>query len=74
MWGSLLEGSTDLRAVGLKPEVSCILGDEKMNVLRSGAKRELFRLTPEIKVSMLIGNGSIREDVKESIKKKKMAE
>ena len=45
-----------------------------MNVLRSGAKRELFRLTPEIKVSMLIGNGSIREDVKESIKKKKMAD
>lgn len=45
-----------------------------MNILRSGTKRELFRLTPEIKVSMLIGNSSIREDADESIKKKKMAD
>lgn len=34
-----------------------------MIVLRSGAKRELFKLSPEIEVSTLIGNVSIREDV-----------
>lgn len=41
-----------------------------MIVLRSGAKGELFRLSPEIEVSTLLGNGRIREIVEESIKKK----
>lgn len=45
-----------------------------MVVLRSGAKRELFRLSPEIEVSTLTGNGRIREGVEESIKDKKMAD
>lgn len=45
-----------------------------MIVLRSGAKGDLFRLGPEIEVSTLIGNGRIREDGEESIKKKKMAD
>lgn len=43
-------------------------------MFESGAKRKLFRLTQEIKLSMLIGDGSIREDVEESIKTKKMAD